>query len=236
MFSRGARRWAGLGILFAALLIGDQIRLGRPEYKYRLTIEVKTPQGVKSASGVMSVHPNRGYTGTGSGGTRTKGDAVFVDLGNGRNLVMLLLHDASRANADGINYLPITAFAATGRRVSFREVSRQTGTIPVTGEAIPLLVSFTDPADPKTARPVGPDHLGAVLGEGIQLEGITLAVVPVGWWPLDVGGVLGEPVTRGIDSKLPWVMQPGDAAAALAAAGIALAPSMTDPVRAFRAN
>jgi hypothetical protein len=226
----------GLGILFAALLIGDQIRLGRPEYKYRLTIEVKTPQGVKSASGLMSVHPNRGYTGTGSGGTRTKGDAIFVDLGNGRNLVMLLLHDASRANADVINYLPITAFAATGRRISFREVSRQTGAVPVTGAAIPLLVSFTDLADPKTARLVSPDHLDAVLGEGTQLEGLTLSVVPVGWWPLDIGGVLGEPVTRTIDSKLPWAVQPGDAAAALTAAGIALAPSMTDPVRAFRAN
>lgn len=236
MFARWARRWVGLGILFAVLLIGDQIRLGRPEYKYRLTIEVKTPQGVKSASGVMSVHPNRGYTGTGSGGTRIKGDAIFVDLGGGGNVVMLLLHDAAKATTDGMNYLPITAFAGVGRRISFLEVRRQSEVVPVKGDAIPLLVSFADPADPKTARLLKPDDVEATLGKGVQLAGVTLAVVPVGWWPLDFGGVLGEPVTRSIDKKLPWVTQPSSAAAALDAAGIVLAPSMTDPTRAFRGD
>lgn len=68
-------RWAGLGILAAALLVGDQIRLKRPDHKYRLTIEIETPDGLKTASGVMAVHPDRGYSGTGSIGTTTKGDA-----------------------------------------------------------------------------------------------------------------------------------------------------------------
>ena len=234
MFSRWAKRWAGLLILFAALLIGDQIRLGRPEYKYRLTIEVKTPQGVTSASGVMSVHPNRGYTGTGSGGTRTKGDAIFVDLGGGRNVVMLRLHDASKASADGMNYLPISAFAGVGRRVGFLEVKRQGDAVPVKGDALPLLVSLADPADPRSARLLKPDDLEATLGEGFGLQGVTLAVVPTGWWPLDFGGALGEPVTRGIDRTLPWALQPASAAAALEAAGIVLAPAESDPTRAFR--
>jgi hypothetical protein len=229
-------RWTGLGLLFVALLVGDQIRLGRPEYKYRLTVEVETPQGATSASGVMSVHPNRGYGGTGSGGTRTKGDAVFVDLGDKRNLVMLLLHDASKANTDGMNYLPITAFAGTGRRVSFREVSQQRAPVPVPGDAIPLMISFTDPADPGTARLVRPDDLSAIFGEGFRLRGVTLSVVPAGWWPLDFGGALGEPVTRGIERKLPWLAQPGTAAAALTTAGITLAPSVTDPQLAFKAD
>lgn len=236
MLSRWAGRWAGLGILFAALLIGDQIRLGRPEYKYHLTIEVKTPQGVKSASGVLSVHPNRGYAGTGSGGTRTKGDAIFVDLGDGRNIAMLLLHDASKASADGMNYLPITAFAGSGRRISFLEVRRQRDPVPVKGDAIPLMVSFSDPADPKTAHLLMTDDLQATLGEGFSLQGITLAVVPVGWWPLDFGGALGEPISQSIDKKLPWVTQPASAAAALSATGIVLTSSMTDPTRAFRGD
>jgi hypothetical protein len=29
--------------------------------------------------------------------------------------------------------------------------------------------------------------------------------VPNGLWPLDFGGPLGEPVTRGIEAKLPWL-------------------------------
>jgi len=69
-------KWVGPLALLAALVIGDQIRISRPAHKYRLTVEVETPEGLKSASGVMSVHPDRGYSR--SGHTRTKGDAVWV--------------------------------------------------------------------------------------------------------------------------------------------------------------
>ena len=55
-------KWIGPLALLAALVIGDQIRINRPGHKYRLTVEVETPEGVRSASGVMSVHPDRGYS------------------------------------------------------------------------------------------------------------------------------------------------------------------------------
>ena len=55
-------KWLGPLALLAALFIGDQIRINRPGHKYRLTVEVETPEGIKSASGVMSVHPDRGYS------------------------------------------------------------------------------------------------------------------------------------------------------------------------------
>ena len=83
-------KWFGPLALLAALVIGDQIRINRPGHKYRLTVEVETPDGRKSASGVLAVHPDRGYSRGGQ--TRTVGDAVFVDLGGGKNLVALLAH------------------------------------------------------------------------------------------------------------------------------------------------
>ena len=83
-------KWLGPLALLAALVIGDQIRINRPGHKYRLTVEVETPEGVKSASGVMAVHPDRSYSR--GGRTQTRGDAVFVDLGGGKNLVALLAH------------------------------------------------------------------------------------------------------------------------------------------------
>ena len=55
-------KWFGPLALLAALVIGDQIRINRPGHKYRLTVEVETPDGIKSASGVMAVHPDRGYS------------------------------------------------------------------------------------------------------------------------------------------------------------------------------
>jgi hypothetical protein len=111
--------------------------------------------------------------------------------------------------------------AAAGQRVSFNEMSRLTGIVPVKAPLIPVLVTFGDPANPGTARNVPPDDLEAVLGKGYRVQGITAEVVPNGYWPLDFGGVLGEPVTRGIQTKLPWLNGADNpAAAALRAAGL----------------
>jgi hypothetical protein len=70
-------------------------------------------------------------------------------------------------------------------------------------------------------RVVEPGDLAATYGKGFRLRGVTVEAVPNGFWPLDFGGVLGEPVTRGIEAKLPWWSREGDpAAAALIAAGL----------------
>src|SRR5690242_16070503 len=150
-------KWFGPLALLAALVIGDQIRINRPAHKYRLTVEVETPQGRRSASGVLAVHPDRSYTRRGQ--TRTLGDAVFVELGQGRNLVALLAHiDNNHLVLDDMNYVALRAYAeASGKRVPFSEMSRLTGTVPVKGALIPVLVSFTDPAAPGSAKVVPPD-------------------------------------------------------------------------------
>jgi hypothetical protein len=213
-------KWFGPIALLAALVIGDQIRINRPAHKYRLTVEVETPEGRKSASSVVAVHPDRSYTRRGQ--TRTLGDAVFVDLGNGKNLVALLAHIDKTVVLDDINYVALRAYtAAQGKRVSFNEMSRLTGIVPVKDALIPVLVSFADPASPGTAQQVAPEDAAAVLGKGYRLQGITAEVVPNGYWPLDFGGALGEPVTRGIRSKLPWLAGADNSAAtALRAAGL----------------
>src|SRR5579864_4967593 len=53
--------------LLALLVVGDQIRLHRPDHKFRLLVDVETPDGVKSAANVLSVTPNRSYGGSNSG-------------------------------------------------------------------------------------------------------------------------------------------------------------------------
>jgi hypothetical protein len=214
-------KWFGPLALLAALFIGDQIRINRPGHKYRLTVEVETPDGRKSASGVLAVHPDRSYSRGGQ--TRTVGDAVFVDLGSGRNLVALLAHVDGKLVLDDINYVALRAYtaAAGGRRVSFNEMSRLSGVVPVKEALIPVLVSFADPANPGSARTVAPDDAEAVLGKGYRLQGVSAEVVPNGYWPLDFGGALGEPVTRGIQAKLPWLASADNSAAtALRAAGL----------------
>ena len=213
-------KWVGPVVLLAALFVGDQIRINRPGHKYRLTVEVETPEGTKSASGVLAVHPDRSYSR--GGHTQTKGDAVFVDLGGGKNLVALLAHIDKNLDLDDINYVALRAYtAAGGQRVSFNDMNRLSGSVPVKGALIPVLVTFTDLANPGTAHTVQPDDAEAALGKGYRLHGITAEVVPNGLWPLDFGGALGEPVTRGILAKLPWLGGTGNPAAiALRAAGL----------------
>ena len=212
-------RWLGPLALLATLVIADQIRINRPGHKYRLTVEVETPEGVKLASGVMAVHPDRSYSR--GGHTRTRGDAVFVDLGGSKNLVALLAHLDKSVELDDMNYLALRAYNAAGRKVSFNDMNRMTGAVPVQGGLIPVLVSFGDPGAPVTARAVQPDEVEAVLGKGIHLHGISAEVVPNGLWPLDLGGPFGDPVTRGIEAKLPWWNRPDNPAGkALQAAGL----------------
>ena len=72
-------------------------------------MEVETPQGRRSASGVLAVHPDRSYTRRGQ--TRTLGDAVFVELGQGKNLVALLAHVDNTLVLDDMNYVALRAYA-----------------------------------------------------------------------------------------------------------------------------
>ena len=221
-------KWIGPLGLLAVLLIGDQIRINRPGHKYRMSVEVETPAGVKSASHIFAVTPYRGYNP--GGNTRTAGDAIFVDLGGGKNLVALLTHLDNKLDPDGINYVALRAYpAATGKRVNFNDMSKQTGVVPVKGALIPVLVTFADPANPASARVVSPDDAEAALGNGFRLRGITAEVVPNGFWPVDFGGALGGPATRGIADKLPWLNQadsPAAAATALKATGLPGAESI----------
>ena len=224
-------RWLGPLALLAALFIGDQIRINRPGHKYRLTVEVETPGGLKSASGVMSVHPDRGYSR--GGHTSTRGDAVLIDLGGGKNLLALLAHLDKSIDLDGMNYLALRAYKASGRNVSFNEMSRITGTVPVKDALLPVLVTFADLNDPATAHAVPPDDLEAAFGKGFRLHGISAEVVPNGVWPLDFGGALGEPVTRGIEAKLPWLKGADNPAAmALRATGLPVGEGI-DPKEVF---
>jgi hypothetical protein len=220
--SRGVMnfKWLGPIALLAALVIGDQVRINRPGHKYRLAIEVDTPEGVKSASGVLAVYPDRGYSR--SGATLTRGDAVFIDLGGGNNLLALLAHiDDKGVELDGMNYVALRAFNAAGRKTSFNEMNRISGAAPVTGALIPVLATLADINDPATMRVVKPDDLEAAFGKGFRLRSVLAEAVPNGFWPLDFGGALGEPVTRGIEAKLPWWNRSDDpAAAALRGAGL----------------
>ena len=228
-------RWIGLVIIATALLAGDQIRLRRPDHKYRLTIEIETAQGLKTASGVFAVHPNRSYGGSGSAGTQTKGDALVVDLDNSKSLVVLIAEGGNPLDIDGMNYIAMRAInAATGKRVQFRELKSLVASAPVADELMPVMLAFADINDPSSARAIKPDQFSAAFDAQTKLRSLTIATLPPGWWPADFGGALGEPMTRGIENRLPWWNRAeASAAQAMKSAGLVL-PEGVDPISLFR--
>lgn len=219
-------KWIVPILLLAAIYLADQIRIGRPDHKYRLIADVETPAGIRTASGIISVRPNRSYGGTGSGSSlpQAKGDALVIDLGDGKNVVVLLAYGEDGSNFDDVSFLPTRLFGARDRRIGFRDVKTLAGLpkVVVPEQLRPVFVSFTDLADPTSARRINPDDFEATFGAGYRLRTLALDVIANGFWPVDFGGALGEPVTRGIEARLPWLKSPGAAATALRAAGLSV--------------
>jgi hypothetical protein len=220
-------KWIVPILLLAAIYLAEQIRIGRPDHKYRLTVDIQTPAGDRTAAGIVSVRPNRSYGGTGSGSSlpQAKGDALLVDLGDGKNLVLLLAYGEDGSNFDDASFLPTRLFGARDRRIGFRDVRTLAGVpaVIVPDGLRPVFVSFADLGDPTSARRIDPNVLEPSFGKGYGLRTIALDVVANGFWPFDIGGAFGEPVTRGIEARLSWLESPGGAAIALRAAGLKVA-------------
>ncbi len=185
-------------------------------HAFRLTVEVATPDGIKSGSSVIHV----GYTSKASwipqsrgASGRAFGDAVFVDLGQGKNVIALLGFGPNGSE----HKLERLASLAFGRDEPFwhLEAPNWVGSFDLNPSLIPTLVTFGDLADPTTARVVDITDaaFADAFGPGYRLERVTLTMVPVGIAPFRWVGLTGTPVTRGIEKKLPWWGQSGRPAA-----------------------
>lgn len=166
-------------------------------YRYRLTISVDTPAGVRASSGVIeSSYTYEPQLVPGMIGFRTeaRGDAIFLNLGDGRNVVALLTSHAFSLGAAYpqtvvLKRLKIpndqpTQVAALQWRNDIWTLNR---------EEYPALVTFADPADMTTGRVVSPDEFEIVFGSGFRLREINLAFTR-------------DDVTREIADHLPWVL------------------------------
>lgn len=208
-------------------------------YRFRITINVDTPQGLKSGSSVMQVRdwrfPRWMTLGESSGSSSLMGDAVFVDLGpdrdgKPRNVVALLALGKRGENLD-FYLLPGMLFQSLWKQrlnlPNFRGQDWELSRLPpgtraeLRGGQIPTLVTFSNPADPSSARALLPEGFEQVFGPGYRLANVVIEIVEPGVWPLSILGLTGETVTSGIEKSLPWWGGPDrPAAIALRAAGL----------------
>jgi hypothetical protein len=220
-------RWAAIAVVVVLVgFIAYSVMYPTTSYRFRITLDVDTPQGPRSGSSVMEVrirrYPAWMTLGNNTGGASLTGEAVFVDLGSGadgrpRNVIALLAL-GPRGEDPNLNWLPDKVFeplwAQKFRQPGFRGSSLELPKLPagtkaeLRGDLIPTLATFSDLSDPNTLRVVKPDDFEQAFGAGVRLNDVTMEIVTVGPWPLSMTGLSGEPVTRGIAKRLPWWEKP----------------------------
>jgi hypothetical protein len=195
----------------------------------RLTVEVETPEGLKTGSGVnlviFSLEPAIGTRGLTAG---KRGEAVVVDLGSRGVLYALLTGRGKDGQPDNSSDLPlmfrdtckVPLYQGPGDRAHIRAALAASGKRDVPANLIPYMVRFRDQQDPKTVETVEPGNLAAGFGEGVKLKAVTLEVVGHSSQILSWFRILNGPaLTFAIGKRLPWLNLPAIERPAILAGG-----------------
>ncbi|MEO5773805.1 MAG: hypothetical protein ABIQ32_06765 [Sphingomicrobium sp.] len=157
--------------------------------RYKMTVEVDTPEGVKTGFAVREMALNtdnivRPATGA------IKGEAVAVDLPGGQTLFALL------TGGDGdVDYgMQIGGRAGVWERggpIELYPTAPKTSGLERT-DPLPMLVRFRDLGDPKSVERVEPANLAASFGAGVRLRRITVETTK-------------DALTTGMGKRLGWL-------------------------------
>lgn len=191
-----------LGIVALAIIGAFALyKLSYPTYscRYRMTVTVEVEGQLRSGSSVieywMSKQPrlpifNPYQTGV-------SGEAVFVDLGEQRNVVALL---ASGLNAEKAGYPEGVIRSHFTKPNDFdryaASLSSLRGSWELSSGDLPTLVTFSNASDPATIKVIRADQLEQVFGPGVRWRGVRIEMTT-------------EAVTNEIESRLPWVSKLG---------------------------
>lgn len=220
------RRGFAIGLGLTGLLLPtagcgavDPTAIRFPPYRYRLTVEVNTPEGLKTGSSVIEVRSiitgKYSIPNPQSLDASVRGEAAAVDLGQRGLLFALLQSDGdvswpAHATYTGVDlshvnpkqndfaHLYAAMIARRGVIVLPRRIPWRVGNpAPIHPDdpprsGYPTLVRFADLRDPKSVQRVDPDDLAASFGTGIKLRRITVQLTDA-------------PITAKLDERLRWL-------------------------------
>jgi len=198
--------------LALALLSGCDRPL--PTYRYKLTVEVETPSGLKHGSSVIEVRSTdkgRGFPGPEAGGIDSSviGEAVPIELSNGVIVFALLERPFDYDYAAGVmttlnkdirGRLSYSEFLTRlkQRREALsvpREIDNPNPAKPPIANW-PMMVTFRNRSDPSSVIEVDPEKPQAILGRGVRIKNITAQVT-------------NDAVDHKIANYLPWINTKG---------------------------
>jgi hypothetical protein len=163
-------------------------------FRYKLTAEVMTPDGMKTGSSVIEVSYSNfaSLSGVPNLILSVVGEANFVDLGNGKNLFFLLTNRASGRNLiedfeqpkgalDALK-LPLKALDLHWHIGNQRDLvaqlpaARSKGRVYVPFENLPTLIAFKNLSNAESVVVLQPDELSKIYGIAYQLKNVTLEI------------------------------------------------------------
>ncbi len=203
-------------ILSPVLLFFGYYAIYSREFAYRISLTVETPAGLRQGSSVIRFFfgPSFGWS---SRGISSRGEATFIDLGEGKNVVALLAQ-GPRGDAGNLQTLVSQAFFGLSPQGYLKRAPIEVAELPVgtrvalVGETIPTLVTFSDLADPNSAKVIAPQRFEAAFGSGYALKSASIETVAPGIWPFNLlpmpwpKWLFGETITRGIEKQLPFLV------------------------------
>ncbi len=163
----------------------------RWEWNQKLTVEVLVDGESVSGAAVSYVRWQEADA-LDNYSTAYRGEATVIDLGE-RGVLFALIGEPTKYIAG------YTLHEELGERRSdyetlYPKIAGFRGVRDVPRNRYPLLVTFTDIADPTTVRRVDPDDLAASFGPGVALKRITLEITD-------------EDVTEGrVEAVLGWIL------------------------------
>ena len=165
----------------------------------KLTVTVETPDGPRSGSAVSAgrfqTTPKWAGVGDSAGASNSSlsGEAVVVDLGEGRVLFALLKGYNEFTARLAFFPLPRKPERKEEAAAVFDKLEALRASMELPRELTPLLVTFADINDPASVARVDPTDLAASFGPGYALSSITLAITD-------------EPVTKDrVEAVLGWL-------------------------------
>ncbi len=189
------RGFFGFWVMLSAVLLGGCADTS--SYRYKMTVEVETPDGLRTGNAVREVTvtrpPNIPMLGENRIQRRVDGEAVVVDLTGGHTLFALLVgegHNSLQPHL-GISTLLREKGTRMPRPIEIWPAMPKTRA-PEFKSLMPMLVTFGDLDDPTSVESLGPKDLPIFFGSGVKLRRITVQITD-------------DPVTTGIEERLGWM-------------------------------
>ncbi len=151
---------AGLVLLFVLSLFPKS----EPRVTKRFTVEVQTPDGLRTGSSVVSMQASQApwwFPAFDAGSVRIRGEAVAVDLGNGRFLFVPLYRVQKMkriTHTSGITLVDLFRSSRLDDEGKLRKVGQI------------RMMRFSSLSDPLSGKEVDPANLGDAFGQGYRLQ------------------------------------------------------------------